>query len=242
MTIKFQRARVDPGGSPDWTPGKEDYDTFWEVLRDRARFHRGEKFTIETRPDGAKETRPLSELKDELLRRLKNNPADTRFIIRSIKDNWANVVRKHDVVEGKGIQVITVARSLVATPYIFGVTDCSWLSKESVNEVVPSIDLPHNAHLQHISEITVEIPRAKILPGDLLFHHGDDHVSIYEGTDNWSDGAVWDTEPHDTWAPRGWPTTMLGTGVRRRPMTPGYYCSWEGVNAIGRIVAINGQP
>jgi hypothetical protein len=35
---------------------------------------------------------------------------------------------------------------------------------------------------------------------------------------------------------------MLGTGVRRRPMTTGYCCDWEDVNAIGRIEAINGQP
>jgi len=35
---------------------------------------------------------------------------------------------------------------------------------------------------------------------------------------------------------------MLGTGVRVRPMNPGYYCDWEHVDGIGRIVAINGQP
>jgi hypothetical protein len=240
MSIKYQFAQAD--GAPDWTVGKEQFDPVWDNARDRLRFHRGQKFTVEKRPDGAKHTVTLGEAKADLKTRLDQNDTDVKFIVRSLSDGFALAFRRHQTVEPGGIQVLTVARSLVATPYIFGVNDCSWLSKFTVNEVEPSIDLPHNAHLQHIDAITVEITKAQLLPGDLLFHHGDEHVSIYEGNELWADGSVWDTEPHDTQAPRGWPTAMLGTGVRRRPMTQNYYCDWQNVNGICRIVKVNGNP
>jgi hypothetical protein len=240
VSIKYQFAQAD--GAPDWTVGKEKFGLVWDNAYDRLRFHRGQKFTVEKRPDGPSHLVTLGEAKHDLKERMDSNDIDVKFIIRSRKDGFALAFRRYRIVEPGGIQMLTVARSLVGTPYIFGSTDCSWLSKTCVNEVEPSIDLPHNAHQQHISSITIEIPRAKILPGDLLFHHGDDHVSIYEGTELWSDGSVWDTEQHDTQAPRGWPSAMLGTGVRRRPMTTNYYCDWESVNGICRIVKINGQP
>jgi len=241
MSVKYQFAIAD--GIPDWTLGKEQFDPVWDNAFDRLRFHRGQKFTVERRPDGPKHTVTLGEAKNDLHTRLDlEGNMDVKFIIRSLKDGYALTFRKHTIVEPGGIQQLTVARSLIGTPYIFGVNDCSWLSKFTVNEVEPSIDLPHNAHLQHIDAITVEIPKSKILPGDLLFHHNDEHVSIFEGFELWADGSVWDTEPHDTQAPRGWPTAMLGTGVRRRPMTQNYYCDWGNVNGICRIVKINGKP
>jgi hypothetical protein len=245
MTERFQFARAD--GHPDWTVGNPDFDHVWDNAYDLLRFHKGQGFTITERPGSPGPQRKLTEVHDILEKQLSNSADDTVVAVLSLKDQFQLVFRRHEFSDPEAVQMIQVEKELVGTPYVFGFHDCSWLDMHAINLVVPSILLPHNATQQMHDSRVVHIPREKVKMGDILFHWGDsngvDHVSTYLDNDGpGGNGRVIDTEPHDTGAPAGWPTGTLGTGVRIRPMTPGYYCDWAHVVAIGRIVAINGAP
>jgi hypothetical protein len=49
---------------------------------------------------------------------------------------------------------------------------------------------------------------------------------------------VLDAQPSSVQSPWGW----TPGGVQVRSMAPNYYCAWSNVNAVGRLVKINGQP
>src|SRR6266550_8568196 len=234
MAEKFQFAVAD--GTPDWTPGQVAFDPVWDHGYDRLRFHRGKGFTVGKVGDKTPTKMKLGAIHDFLKPKLTGLPDDTKFLVRSLRDNYGLVWRKHSVVDPGGLQVIAVEKSLIGVSYVWGVTDCSWLTKHAVGEVEPSIDLAHNATMQMHDSRVVHISKAKLKMGDLLFHWGDtsdvDHVStFYDFNGPAGNGRVIDTEPHDTGSPPGWPKSRLGTGVQIRPMNDGYYCDWAHVVA-----------
>jgi len=107
------------------------------------------------------------------------------------------------------------------------------LAQEAPDSFLAERILPQNAL------VFLTIPQSALVTGDLIFidqlHHVASYYGMYHGHP-----AVVDTEPHDTNAPAGWPSVMLGTGVRIRPMDGNYYCAR--IVSCGRIVEINGKP
>jgi cell wall-associated NlpC family hydrolase len=220
---------------PKWSEGS-NLDATWRDGYDLLRFHRGEKFVFREKPQGKPSAAlRLRDVKDPLAKEIDATDLDTAFEVRSELDGYSILVRRHAETVSKGETILAHARGLIGTPYKFGATDCSWLTMHCYGRL--GITLQHNAHLQHEDHQVTVIKKDQILPGDLLFHHDDDHVSLY--LDARGSGRVIDSEPHDTAAPWG---GNLGVGVQVRPMKPNYYCDWENVNGIGRIVAINGKP
>jgi cell wall-associated NlpC family hydrolase len=217
-----------------WSEGAQ-LDATWDECYDLLRFHRGEKFVFQEKPNGkASAALRLRDVKAPLIKEIEAADLDTPFQIRSELDKFAILLRRHKASASKGEAVLAQARALIGTPYKFGATDCSWLTMHCYGQF--GVKLPHNAHLQHEDHQVVVIKKDDILPGDLLFHHDDDHVSLY--LDAKGSGRVIDSEPHDTAAPWG---GNLGVGVQVRPMNPNFYCDWENVSGIGRIIAINGK-
>jgi hypothetical protein len=238
----YQIARAD--GTPDWTPGRDGFDQAWERGRDLLRFHRGEKFRIRQKPGEFGPLRTLGEVHDLLKPRVASAPDDTVFEIRSEADGYAVLLRRHAAPATGGELAVRYALEHIGTPYVFGVTDCSWLTMTVAGKF--GISLPHNAHAQHElfaknANGLFSIPLSKrglVRPGDFLTHHNDDHISVY--MDDSGNGRVIDEEPHGTQGPSGW--GYLAPGCQIRPMTPGYYCDWANVNGILRAAAINGAP
>lgn len=241
---------------PQWTTGNVSFKPVWTHGWDHLRFHGGKGFFIRQRPLPKGAVTKLDEIEAPLHAALDHAPNDTIFAVRSMKDRYGVLFRKHRVKLGpaatKGELVIAHAEAVKGTPYSLGTYDCSWLTMHCY--ALEGVVLPHNAHQQRIDPQVIPISRAQIKPGDLLFIHDDAHVAIYldakvsltrriiralvrrsaTGT-----GRVWDTEPHDAPAPwGGW----LHRGVQIRPMESGWYCGWENVNGIGRVEAINGKP
>lgn len=228
MTVKFQFFKSDGR----WTTGDETYDLMWADVRDELRFHRGAGFRIS---DGTVEgpMRTLAEVDHYLPGRMANSPVDTIFTVRSLRDDFSMRVRKHvPEVTDKGLRILAHCADLKGTPYVLGGMDCSRLAQ--VTHAREGVTLPRTTWEQAADKQIIRIPRAKIKPGDLKFHHNIEHVSMHL-----DDSRVWDTEPHDTTAPWG---GMQGTGVQVRSTLPGWYCDWEHVDFVGRIVAINGKP
>lgn len=233
MGERFQYARAD--GTPDWSVGNQDFNHVWDNARDLLRFHKGKGFRItNTLTGGTGPVRMLKDIDTFLHSQLDTNKDDVKVIVRSEADNYGVAFRKHLVDTDKGQLILAHAKAVIGTSYVFGVTDCSWLTMRCYG--LEGIDLPHNAHLQHLDTQVVKITRAQIKPGDLLFHHDDDHVSLYLDAQE-GEGRVIDTEPHDTQAPWG---GMQGVGVQVRSMNAGYYCDFADINGYGRIVKING--
>jgi cell wall-associated NlpC family hydrolase len=258
MTVRFQwRKAGDPDpGTPDWHQGAEAFEPVWEKCYDLLRFHKGDQFEVERRPDGNVNTMPLSQVGEFLEKQLKTHDLDAAYIVTSKGDGYKLAFRRHDVVDPAVVQLEQFLRGEIGEPYSLSAAgpdayDCSGLTLAGVR-MVTSIVLPHKAGSTSISSQLHDsrikhITKAQLKPLDLLFHWGDsqecDHVSFYLDDQGPSgNGRVIDAEPHSTTAPAGWPTSTTGTGVRIRPMNPGYYCDWARVVAIGRVVEINGQP
>lgn len=234
-------------GSPNYSHGFSDYANFQQEVFDRLRWHRGKGFQINDRQKDR-----LPQVLDDLHKLLDNQPADTVFKIKSVKDGYDLNAKRTEVQQTKGETVIQHAREIMGSPYVFGAAgpiafDCSgetlWIHRPE------GIDLPHNAAAQHSlfrnhAAGFYEITRAQVKVGDLVFFHDDQHVAPYAGRlpEYGNVECVIDAEPHDTTAPAGWPTTTLRTGIRVRPMTGNYYCSWAFASGVGRIAAINGAP
>ena len=239
MEIRYQRAKHD--GHLDWSVGSSAFSREWEPVYDVLRFHRGKQFRLQERPGepGPKSYR-LNELDGVVHERLDREAPKTILDIQSIADNFSISMRRVEIEMG-GERVIDHAASRKGIPYVFGVTDCSWLSEASYAPEI-NMDWPHNAEAQHDlfrSQSGYElITRAQIRPGDLLWHHNDDHVSVF--IDHSDGGRVWDTEPHGVQGPSGW--GYIPAGVQIRPMTGNYYCNWTDVCGIGRVVSVNGAP
>lgn len=240
MEQRYQRARHD--GHLDWSVGSSAFKREWEPTRDILRFHRGEGFRIVERPDGQPgPIRRLGELDEFVHTALDKSKPGTVFDIESEKNKEFGIsMRRIEVYDG-GDRIVQHAASRKGIPYVFGVTDCSWLSEASYAPETDQ-DWPHNAHEQHLMFQNRDgyaiIGRNQIKTGDVLWHHNDDHVSIY--IDGSNGGRVWDTEPHSVQGPTGW--GWIPAGVQIRPMIGNYYCNWDDVNGIGRVVKINGKP
>jgi len=244
MEDRYQHAQTD--GHLDWTVGAKNFNKGWQPVMDQLRFHKGDGFTIAEHGEKPGPVRRLSEIDDALHKRLDGSPYKTVFDITSVKDGFSLAMQKIEVSIG-GDRVINNARDLYATPYKFGVTDCSWLSEAAYAPEIDD-DWVHNAHAQHLMFGSkpgyLKITRDQLDVGDLVFIDDDHHVALYAGRVPAYDNieCVIDTEPHDTGAPAGWPFPTLKTGVRYRPMIGNYYCAWQNVNGIGRVVEVNGKP
>jgi NlpC/P60 family protein len=238
MEEHFQFARAD--GHPDWTLGQTDFSQIWVWARDQLRFHRGQRFDVNTRGDHPEhEQRPLDQLDELLETRLNRLPEDSVVEVTSILDKFTLLFRKHAVEGGKNDQLIDVIARMEGTPYKLGAVDCSGLVKTAVEDVT-GIDLPHKAVLQRDDRRLVKIPRDELLKGDLVFIT-DEHVATWLGETPPGFPAgdlVWDTEPHDTRSPAGWPRANLGTGVQIRPAFGNYYCAK--FDECRRIPGLNG--
>ena len=233
--VAYQQTRQD--GSPDWRGNGPSFDNSWEEAVDSLRFHRGAGFRIVDKEEHSEGViRELSEVPERLEAKLTHSPVDDAFAVKSEADGFGIVFRRHELPMTKGEQVLEHARNSIGTRYVLGGTDCSWLTMRCYR--LEGVELPHNAHAQHLRDAVVDIPRSKIKPGDLLFHHSDEHVSLYLDDEHGA-GRVIDTQPHDTIAPWG---GYFGTGVRIRSMNPGYYCEWADISGIGRVATINGEP
>ena len=236
--IVYQQAHAS-GDETDFGPGKNTFGGMWSVAEDKLRFHKGKGFTIAERPNpepGPK--RKLEEVAGKLEPRMKSADLDTVFAVRSVLDNYTLLFRQHEAPLNKGELVVAAAARRVGTPYVFGATDCSWLSGQCVEDV-SGIVLPHNAHMQHLDPRVKDVSRSNLKPGDLVFIDDDHHVAIF--LDEQFGGRVWDTEPHDTGVPGNWMPDSdgrLGVGVRIRPMFLPWYCGR--IDGYGRIPEING--
>jgi cell wall-associated NlpC family hydrolase len=85
---------------------------------------------------------------------------------------------------GGAVPAVKLAETQIGTPYVFGSTDCSGLTKWVASRL--GVDLPHNAQAQ--METTQPISAEQARPGDLVyFNYGRlapgiaDHVMIYAG-------------------------------------------------------------
>lgn len=230
--IVYQRSRID--GNPDWRAGDPTFDAMWEEAFDFLRFHRGGGFhVLDKMEDHTGPAVKLGEAKDRLKQKLNNNPVGDIFGIKSEADGFGIAFRRQKIEHTKGQQVLEHARDVMGTPYHLGGTDCSWLTMMCYGK--EGVSMPHNAHAQHLMDITINITRQQVKPGDLVFHRNDEHVSLFLDFDHGA-GRVIDTEPSDAPAPWG---GMLGTGVRIRTMNEGYYCDWSHAQAC-RVKEING--
>ncbi len=236
---RFTAADGDPQWSKGWRAYKEMYSHVW----DRLRFHRGKGFQIQDRP-----AIKLVDVEAELHKLLDDKPKNTILTITSVSDGYKVKVERLEADDLHGQDVIDHLRNAIGTPYVLGGAslqgmDCSGSTLWS--HAFEGVTLPHKASWQHdlFRDKTPGfhlITKEQIKPGDLIFLHNDDHVATY--LDGTLGGRVIDAEPHNTGAPSGWPSTYLGTGLRVRPTTGSYYCSFTYSNGIGRIEAINGKP
>lgn len=243
MTYSRYRYTV-ADGDPTWSRGWRAYKNMYEHVLDRLRFHRGKGFSI----DDADPIR-LADVEDVLHKRLDKIPPHTIVRVTALLDGYDIKAERLLAEDLKGDEIVGHVINAIGTRYVLGGASLSGMdcSGETLwAHAFEGITLPHNAAMQHDlfrnhAQGFVPITREQVKIGDLIFFHDDDHVAPYAGQ-RWGMDVVVDAEPHDTHAPAGWPTTYLGTGVRFRPMTGNYYCSWQYANGFGRIVAINGQP
>lgn len=243
----WQFTRAD--GSPNWPTGAATFGHMWDRAYDLLRFDRGDGFTITNRVTG--QTGPkvgLREAGDRLQDQLQANP-DIAFVVRSLKDGEALAFRRHtEELALLGGKFLDVGRELIGAPYDLGGTtrngvDCSGLV---IAESDP-FGITYGPYYTNRARVMwdefkagkdgkVIIDRSKIVKGDLLIIHDGDHIATY--IDDQYGGRVLDAEPHSVGSPWGW----TPAGCQVRSMAPNYYCSWANVNAVCRLVKINGAP
>jgi len=232
MSDAYQTAHAD--GHLDWTVGASTFADAWEHAYDRLRFHRGGGYSIEGGPK-----RGLKEVASYLGPQLQKAKYDEVLVVRALSDAYEMKFRRHEVTTG-GDRVIKHALEVIGTPYHLGGTDCSWNTMRCYG--LEGVSLPHNAEQQHNlfkagNNGLHVITQPQILRGDILFHHADDHCSIYlDGLDG---GRVIDEEPSGCMGPWG---KYIPGGQQIRPMRSGYYCDWANVCGIGRAEKVNGKP
>jgi cell wall-associated NlpC family hydrolase len=242
MALHYQYARAD--GSPDWTGGQEEFDHVWENATDSLRFHKGAGFVI-VDENGPGPKRKLWELDTFLKAQLNSAKPDTPVKVKSLRDSFGVVFRRHEVSDPKAQQLIDAIARKVGQPYVFGGLDCSGLVLGAVYAVT-NILLPHNADAMRADSRFKTISAGEAKKGDFIFVDRDSrgvehHVATILGKnlDKYPGGlVVWDTEPSNTTTPSGWPTPYLGTGVRIRPGFNPWYCG--NISSFARLAAING--
>lgn len=247
----YQWAKAD--GTPDWSPWASTWQHVWaERAFELLRFERGAGFVITDRAKGTHTAAlPLSEVGDKLKRRLLDSP-DEIFEVRSQETGFALIFRGKAEPELLGGKLLDHGYKLLGAPYVLGAAgpnaaDCSG----TIMFESEPFGITYGPFYTNRAQVMWDefksgkdgkliIPRAKIRKGDFLVHWGGDHISTY--IDDQFGGRVLDAEPHGTGAPRGWPVPYLQPGVRIRPMTDGFYCDWQHVEAVCRLVKINGSP
>jgi cell wall-associated NlpC family hydrolase len=114
--------------------------------------------------------------------------------------------------------VVSMALQYLGVPYVWaGSTpqgfDCSGLVQYVFGQL--GISLPHNTVAQWHDPAAVSVPQDQLLPGDLVFFNGLDHVGIYIGSGYFVDA------PH------------TGTDVRIDSLTEGWYAArYDGAKRI----------
>jgi cell wall-associated NlpC family hydrolase len=114
--------------------------------------------------------------------------------------------------------VVSMALQYLGVPYVWaGATpqgfDCSGLVQYVFGQL--GISLPHNTVAQWHDPAAVSVPQDQLLPGDLVFFNGLDHVGIYIGSGYFVDA------PH------------TGTDVRIDSLTEGWYAArYDGAKRI----------
>jgi hypothetical protein len=249
MTVEkfWQFTRAD--GDPNWPTGAETFQHIWNRAFELLKFERGDGFTIENRKTGdVAPKRTLREIHDPLKGQMDENPEVT-FIVRSLRTAAALAFRLHAVeLKTRGEQFLNIGRELIGTPYDLGGVgqagvDCSGLVMYESNP----FDIGWGPFYTNRAQVMWDearkevegkaiISREKVLPGDLLIIHDGDHVATY--LDDRSGGRVLDAQPSGVQSPWGW----TPGGVQVRSMSGNYYCAWQNVNAVVRLVRINGKP
>lgn len=243
MSIHYQFARAD--GQPDWRGGQENFQTVFDSAADALRFHKGDGFRIVQGEDEGV-IRKLWDCDKQLKTQLDDAKPDTPFKLRSEKDGYSVVFRRHQVSDPKNDQLIAAMARRVGQPYVWGGMDCSGLVMTAVYAVT-GILLPHMASAMRDDSRIKSISRDEAKKGDFLFvdrdNNGKEHhiaTLLDKSSDKYPGGwVVWDTEPSNATSPGGWPQPYLGTGVRIRPAFGGWYCA--NISSYGRLPAINGK-
>lgn len=243
QTDLWQWAKAD--GTPAWTPGTSTFAHVWDRAYELLRFERGAGFYITDRKAGTRgPALRLDDVADRLRKRMLDEPGRV-FEVRSVKTNFALVFRRTIEQTLLGGKFLDVGREYIGAPYVLGGTtshglDCSGLVIVESNP----FDITYSQHKAAVmwaefkagKDGKVIIPRDKVLRGDLLVIRDGDHIATY--IDDRDGGRVLDAEPHSVQSPWGY----TPSGVQVRSMAPNYYCSWANVNAVCRLVKINGEP
>jgi cell wall-associated NlpC family hydrolase len=221
---------------PDWNVGWVRWDKMWERAHDVLRYRgEGEGFSVTSKGVELTKGIGIAALGNFLEPKLKSANLDTKFSVIAHSDGFALVLRRHESNALKGQLVIARCKELIGTSYVFGSTDCSWLSMQGYDAV--DVSLPHSSAAQAALDIMLRSERKLILPGDLLFYGNPvHHVAVF--LDNDYGGRVIDEEPHSVTAPWG----FVPGGCHIRPMSSGYFCEWPAVVKIGRVASVNGKP
>jgi hypothetical protein len=242
MPINYQFARAD--GAPDWTVGQEDFAAVFDGASDWLRFHKGGGFVIiADGKEGPK--RRLWELEPFLKTQLDSAKTDTPIRVKALRDRYMMAFRRHQVESSKAVQLIAAMERRRGLPYVFGGMDCSGLVMTCV-QAVTGILLPHMASAMRDDPRMKSISRENAKMGDFLFIDRDGYGKEHHIATLWDTNSerypggwvVWDTQPHSTSSPSGWPSPYLGTGVQIRPAFRPWY---DGdISSYGRLAAING--
>ena len=79
--------------------------------------------------------------------------------------------------------IIAKARSLLGTPYVYGVTDCEWLTRQCAAAI--GVTIPWGATEQYDDKALPHAPYGELEPGDFVYFHdigdppGEDHCGVY---------------------------------------------------------------
>jgi hypothetical protein len=236
-------------GSPDWPTGADNFQHIWNRAFEILKFFKPGGFTIEDRSSG--KVGPKHSLKEVegLLRQNLVNNADTVFVVRSLRTGHGLAFRRHtEELATKGKQFLDRGRELIGTPYDLGGigqagVDCSGVVIYESNGFGIEWGPFYTNRAQVMWDEAREgkpgkviIPRTKILKGDLLVIHDGDHIATY--IDEQDGGRALDAQPSSCMSPWGW----TPAGCQVRSMAPAYYDAWANVNAIIRLIKVNGQP
>jgi hypothetical protein len=78
--------------------------------------------------------------------------------------------------------IVAKARSLLGTPYVYGVTDCEWLTRQCAAAI--GVTIPWGATEQYDDKALPHVSGA-LEPGDFIYFHdigdppGEDHCGVY---------------------------------------------------------------